>query len=203
MSPPAAHGHDRASPLVVWGAAGGVIGGVGFAAGHVLSWLGTAPDALAVTGAWLNLGASVALIFAVVGIHEPLRAEAGGLAGAGAVLATVGFALLSGFFTLRVALAYGHLTAEVTEAAELVGLSAVTNGVLLAGLALLGVVALSSRAVGRLTGVGLLVAVAAFAVGFAVPLGGVVGGVLLGAVAVRIAWRLWHHHRGGEVAATG
>ena len=165
-----------------------------FAAGHLLAWLGTAPDAWSVTGAWLNLAAVVALVVAVMGVHEILARTGTPWATVASVLSVVGFALLAGFFTLRLTLAYGHITAEVTETPALAGLSAVSNGLLLLGLALLAVVLHRSRSLGRLAGPGLALSVAAFATGFVVPLGGLIGGLLLGASFTAIASHL-HHPR--------
>lgn len=173
-----------------WGAAASLIGGVTFATGHLLAWLGTAPDAWSVTGAWLNLAAVAALVVAVIGVHEALARTGTPWVTVASVLSVVGFALLVGFFTLRLALAYGHITAEVTETPALAGLSAVSNGLLLLGLALLAAAIHRSRRLGRVAGPGLALSVAAFATGFVLPLGGLIGGLLLGASFTVIATHL-------------
>ena len=181
--------------LQAWGSIAGILGGVAFAAGHVVGFAGGGAQAAAVTGGWLNLGGVVALVFAVVGLHEALDDRGGLLAGVGAIAAVVGFTLLAGFFTLRIALAYGLIPQEATGATPMVALSATANAALLAGLLFLGIELLRTGALPGFVGMTFLLATAAFLIGFfGVPVAGTLGAVFLGAGCAGAAPRLWKLH---------
>lgn len=174
--------------LRVWGAVGGLIGGVAFAAGHVVGFAGGGAPAAAMIAGWLNLGGVVALVFTVVSMHEALGDRGGIVADIGAIAAVVGFTLLAGFFTLRIALAYELIPREATGAAPIVVLSVVANVSLLLGLLFLGVELLRSEELPRFVGIAFLLATGAFVIGFfGVPIAGTLGALFLGAGAAGAA----------------
>lgn len=178
--------------MQVWGAVAGLIGGVAFAAGHVVDFAGGGARAAAMIAGWLNLAGVVALVFAVVSLHEALDDRGGVVAGIGAIAAVVGLTLLVGFFTLRIALAYELIPQEATGAAPMVALSVIANVALPAGLLFLGVELLRSEELPGFVGIAFLLATAAFVISFfGVPIAGTLGAVFLGAGSAGAAPQLW------------
>lgn len=178
--------------LVAWGAVAGILGGIAFAVGHVVGFAGGDSHAVAVVSGWLNLAGVVALVFAVVGVHESLNDRGGVLGGVGTILAMLGFILLTGIDTLGIALAYELIPSAAMGGAPVLVLSGIANVALLAGLLILAVVLLRTGVLPWLVGVLLVLAILAFMPGyFGVSIGGAVGGVFLGAGFVGAGLRLW------------
>lgn len=167
--------------LLLWGVVGGIAGAVAVAVGHVTFFSAGDVRVAAITAAWLNLFGTAALVFAVVGLHEPLRLERVGLAGPGAAVSLVGLVLVAGVLALELGRAYGAVPGAALGAPAMAGYAAFAVVVLLLGLLALAGAMLRSEVLSSTVAVLLVLAVVASALGFLASAGRLVGSLLLAA----------------------